>query len=155
MQTKTFPVVFNPLNSSYVSFPFTHPYFYPNSIAFLTWFPAFSPLFPKSPPWFFALPTFQTDYRHLHTYSRHTQSDYLHYCPIPAILLTPFPNIPFRRSQMAAENDILTSLKTISTSWRSSHRSILQRKQFIQIFKICRRRISVLVTLQFYNQSFY
>ena len=53
--------------------------------------------------------------------------------PILPILLTPFPNFSFRRSQMAGENDILTSLKTLSTSWRRSHRSVFQRKQFFRI----------------------
>ena len=41
---------------------------------------------------------------------------------------------------MAAKNDILTSLKTLLTSWRSSHRSVLQREQLF--------RISVLQTIK-------
>ena len=74
------------------------------------WLAAFPPLFPIFSAWFPALLP-----------------------PIPPILLTLFPDYQFWRLQMATENDILTSLKTLSTSWRSSHRSVWQRKQFFRI----------------------
>ena len=78
---------------------------------------SFFPEFPTSPQWFAAFPPlfsiFSTWFSAL-------------LAPIPPILLTPLPDYPFRHLQMAAENGILTSLKTLSTSWRNSHRSVCQ-----------------------------
>ena len=131
-------MAFNPLHTLYVSFPFIRRYFYPTSAAFLTWFPAFLPQFPKSSPWFSAFPT-----------SPRWFTAFLPLFPIfwtwfpafiPNILFTPFPDSLLRGLKIATENDILTSLETLSTSWRSSHRSALQRKQLF--------RISVLQTIK-------
>ena len=121
-------------------------HFYPNSSAILIWFPEF-PLYSQ-----YLHPDFLHS-RHSHNDSPlfHPNSHILNLVPcipttICSIFVNPFSDFPFWRLQMATENDILTSL-TLSISWRNSHRSGLQRKQFLrtavlQIIKLNRFSIS-------------
>ena len=105
----------SPLLVCLISIPTT------NSLVFLTWFPASPQLFPKSPPWFPAFPTFPN------------------WFPLFPSLFTAFstwlsaslPNSP--HSPHSVPQFPNPSLKTLATSWRSSHQSVSQRKQFFRI----------------------
>ena len=112
-------MVFTLLQSLYVWFPFSHSHSHPYS--------------PNPHPDSMHFPHSQTDSAHFHPYSWHSKSDCLHSYPIPTILFIPFPDSPFRRSHMTAENETLTSLKTLLTSWKSSHQRVSQRKQFFRL----------------------
>ena len=110
-------------------------FFAPKSPAFLIWFPVFPHHFLQIPILIPCIPHIPTMIPGVFTLIPFILNlvSCIHTIMAPTILPTAFPDSPFQRLQMTAENDIWRSLKTLSASWRSSHWIILQRKQIFRI----------------------